>query len=63
MSEYKYAPKRADSQTVLEKREAIERANLESAALILRQPDVFGGDFSLAVRWARAFLANRKVAA
>jgi hypothetical protein len=63
VSDYNYAPKRASGQTIREKREAMERANLESAALILREADKFGNDNSIAVRWAKLFFANRGTSA
>jgi hypothetical protein len=65
MSAFKYGTKRANSQTILEKRKQTERKNLESAAIIIANPDQFGSENSLAVRWARLFFANRgrKVAA
>jgi hypothetical protein len=56
-------PKGKPAQSIREKREQAERSNLESAALILREADKFGGDTSLAVRWARALLARTPEAA
>ena len=44
--------------TVLEQRLAHDAENLQSALLIVVNPDRYGGEDALAVKWARSTLAK-----
>jgi hypothetical protein len=44
--------------TILKQRLEHDRNNLEAARLILTDPDHYGGDEALAVRWARRVVAR-----
>lgn len=45
--------------TLMAKRKDSERSNLHSALLIVADPEGYGGEVSLAVRWARTVLFNQ----